>query len=75
MYVGSHKVYLPCILQSKKRYVGLSYESPNQSTPTFDAKGIETVRRDNCPAVGKVSLALALALAMVITLGYCASVL
>lgn len=21
--------------------------------PTFDAKGIETVRRDSCPAVGK----------------------
>lgn len=49
------QVYLPCILQTKKRYVGLSYESPNQTTPVFDAKGIETVRRDNCPAVGKVS--------------------
>lgn len=58
--LGSHnsycslQVYLPCVLQSKKRYVGLSYESPDQATPTFDAKGIETVRRDNCPAVGKV---------------------
>lgn len=38
------KVYHPCILQTKKRYVGFMYESPTQTTPTFDAKGIETVR-------------------------------
>ncbi|XP_071800751.1 DNA polymerase zeta catalytic subunit-like [Asterias amurensis] len=48
------KVYHPCVLQSKKRYVGYSYESPDQSEPDFDAKGIETVRRDSCPAVGKI---------------------
>ncbi|GLC55953.1 hypothetical protein PLESTB_001048500, partial [Pleodorina starrii] len=48
------KVYHPCILQTKKRYVGFSYESPNQAQPTFDAKGIETVRRDSCPAVSKL---------------------
>jgi DNA polymerase zeta len=30
------------------------YESPDQADPVFDAKGIETVRRDGCPAVGKV---------------------
>lgn len=48
------KVYQPCILQTKKRYVGYMYESPEQEVPTYDAKGIETVRRDGCPAVSKV---------------------
>ena len=33
------------------------YESPEQAEPQFDAKGIETVRRDNCPAVSKVTIA------------------
>ncbi|XP_024534003.1 DNA polymerase zeta catalytic subunit [Selaginella moellendorffii] len=47
------KVYHPCVLLTKKRYVGYSYESPTQETPTFDAKGIETVRRDSCAAVAK----------------------
>lgn len=45
---------MPCILQTKKRYVGFMYESPDQKEPVFDAKGIETVRRDNCPVVSKV---------------------
>ncbi|XP_044756178.1 DNA polymerase zeta catalytic subunit isoform X2 [Coccinella septempunctata] len=48
------KVYQPCILQTKKRYVGYMYESPEQKVPTYDAKGIETVRRDGCPAVSKM---------------------
>ncbi|EFJ43266.1 hypothetical protein VOLCADRAFT_66026, partial [Volvox carteri f. nagariensis] len=57
------KVYQPCILQTKKRYVGFSYESPSQTQPTFDAKAREwtrggergeTVRRDSCPAVAKL---------------------
>lgn len=30
------------------------YESPDQESPVFLAKGIETVRRDGCPAVSKV---------------------
>ncbi|XP_078436093.1 recovery protein 3 isoform X2 [Wolffia australiana] len=47
------KVYHPCFLLTKKRYVGYSYEGPGQDKPTFDAKGIETVRRDTCPAVAK----------------------
>lgn len=50
----SAKVYYPCILQTKKRYVGYSYESVDQQEPKFDAKGIETVRRDSCSAVSKV---------------------
>ncbi|XP_029965506.1 LOW QUALITY PROTEIN: DNA polymerase zeta catalytic subunit [Salarias fasciatus] len=48
------KVYLPCVLQTKKRYVGYMYESLDQKEPVFDAKGIETVRRDGCPAVSKI---------------------
>ncbi|KAK9875165.1 hypothetical protein WA026_005957 [Henosepilachna vigintioctopunctata] len=48
------KVYQPCILQTKKRYVGYMYESPDQKDPVYDAKGIETVRRDGCPAVSKM---------------------
>ncbi|KAM0954326.1 putative DNA-directed DNA polymerase [Dioscorea sansibarensis] len=47
------KVYSPCFLLTKKRYVGYSFESPDQKNPKFDAKGIETVRRDTCPAVAK----------------------
>lgn len=48
------KVYHPCFLVTKKRYVGMMYETPQQAVPTFDAKGIETVRRDSCPAVAKM---------------------
>ena len=49
------QVYLPCVLQTKKRYVGYMYETLDQKEPVFDAKGIETVRRDTCPAVAKVT--------------------
>lgn len=47
------QVYHPSVLMTKKRYVGMMFESPGQQEPTFDAKGIETVRRDTCPAVAK----------------------
>ena len=48
------KVYFPCVLLAKKRYVGYKYESKNQLVPEFDAKGIETVRRDGTPAEQKI---------------------
>lgn len=48
------KVYHPCVLLAKKRYVGFKYESRNQKEPEFDAKGIETVRRDGTPAEQKI---------------------
>ncbi|VVC26026.1 Hypothetical protein CINCED_3A006758 [Cinara cedri] len=48
------KVYLPCILQTKKRYCGYMYENIEQKKPKYEAKGIETVRRDGCPAVAKI---------------------
>ncbi|KAH7402595.1 hypothetical protein BKA66DRAFT_404838 [Pyrenochaeta sp. MPI-SDFR-AT-0127] len=48
------KVYHPCVLLAKKRYVGFKYEHRNQKEPDFDAKGIETVRRDGTPAEQKI---------------------
>lgn len=48
------KVYHPCVLLAKKRYVGFKYEHRNQKEPAFDAKGIETVRRDGTPAEQKI---------------------
>ena len=48
------KVYLPCVLLAKKRYVGFKYENRFQKDPDFDAKGIETVRRDGTPGEQKI---------------------
>jgi DNA polymerase zeta len=39
---------------AKKRYVGFKYENPDEKEPIFDAKGIETVRRDGIPAGQKM---------------------
>ena len=47
------KVYQPCLLVAKKRYVGMAWDSPGAAAPAFDDKGIETVRRDTCGAVSK----------------------
>ena len=47
------KVYSPCLLVTKKRYCGTMYES-KADAGSFDAKGIETVRRDSCPYVAKL---------------------
>ncbi|KAF9015170.1 hypothetical protein BDQ17DRAFT_1403881 [Cyathus striatus] len=37
---------VPIKLKFEKRYVGFKYENADEREPTFDAKGIETVRRD-----------------------------
>lgn len=47
------KVYFPSVLMSKKRYCGYKYEFEG-CLPVFDAKGIETVRRDGCNLVSKI---------------------
>jgi DNA polymerase zeta len=47
------KVYHPCVLMTKKRYVGYSYENETKG-PRFESKGIETVRRDSCPIVSQI---------------------
>ena len=47
------KVYFPYLLINKKRYAGLYYTRPDQYDK-MDCKGIETVRRDNCPLVARM---------------------
>jgi DNA polymerase delta subunit 1 len=47
------KVYFPYLLISKKRYAGLYWTLPDKFD-RMDTKGIETVRRDNCPLVKDV---------------------
>merc|ERR1719401_1269300 len=44
------KVYFPYLLMNKKRYAGLYWTRP-ETYDKLDAKGIETVRRDNCGLV------------------------
>merc|ERR1719446_2050587 len=44
------KVYFPYLLMNKKRYAGL-YWTNAEKWDKLDAKGIETVRRDNCSLV------------------------
>ncbi|KAJ3855937.1 hypothetical protein EV368DRAFT_33584 [Lentinula lateritia] len=49
------KVYHPCVLMAKKRYVGFKYENVDDKEPVFEAKGIETVRRDGIAAQQKMT--------------------
>jgi hypothetical protein len=58
MKLQFEKIYSPLILLSKKHYAGYKYEDLNQvkkDEKTFEAKGIETVRRDTCEAVSKIT--------------------
>mmetsp|Transcript_19602 Transcript_19602/g.22540 ORF Transcript_19602/g.22540 Transcript_19602/m.22540 type:complete len:565 (+) Transcript_19602:5837-7531(+) len=48
------KVYHATLLQTKKKYCGMKYDSPKQKKPVFEAKGIETVRRDQCLLTQKI---------------------
>lgn len=47
------KVYGASLMQTKKKYCGMKYESPDQK-PVFEAKGIETIRRDQCTLTKKI---------------------
>nr|BAO20824.1 DNA polymerase delta catalytic subunit [Thereuonema tuberculata] len=47
------KVYFPYLLINKKRYAGLYFTRP-ETYDKMDCKGIETVRRDNCPLVANL---------------------
>lgn len=48
------KIYQPCVLQTKKRYCGFKFESPEQRKPEFEVKGMESIRRDCCPGAAKM---------------------
>uniref|UniRef100_A0A3Q0RBX5 DNA polymerase n=1 Tax=Amphilophus citrinellus TaxID=61819 RepID=A0A3Q0RBX5_AMPCI len=48
------KVYFPYLLINKKRYAGLYFSSSTDTHDKMDCKGIETVRRDNCPLVANL---------------------
>ncbi|XP_003465533.2 DNA polymerase delta catalytic subunit isoform X1 [Cavia porcellus] len=48
------KVYFPYLLISKKRYAGLLFSSRPDSHDRMDCKGLEAVRRDNCPLVANL---------------------
>lgn len=44
------KIYHPYLLMAKKKYAGMQWTNPKKPDK-MDAKGIETVRRDNCELV------------------------
>ena len=48
------QVYYPYLLINKKRYAGLHYSSRPEAYDKMECKGIETVRRDNCPLVANL---------------------
>lgn len=47
------KVYFPYLLINKKRYAGLYFTKPDKYDK-MDCKGLETIRRDNCPLVANM---------------------
>ena len=56
MKLQFEKVYLPCLLQMRKRYCGVIYESEKEigQPPKLEVKGMEMMRRDSAPVVQKV---------------------
>lgn len=48
------QVYYPYLLINKKRYAGLYFSGSADTHEKMDCKGIETVRRDNCPLVANL---------------------
>lgn len=49
MELKFEKILMPCILTSKKRYVGYKHLNMKDE-PKFASKGIEIIRRDGCRA-------------------------
>lgn len=47
------KVYYPYLLINKKRYIGGYWETSSEKMDKVDAKGVESVRRDNCQLVSE----------------------
>jgi len=54
VHLKLEKVYKGSIMQTKKKYCGMKYEFLEQKKPIFEAKGIETIRRDQCALTQKV---------------------
>ena len=52
--IAPPQVYYPYLLINKKRYAGLYFSSSAHTHEKMDCKGIETVRRDNCPLVANL---------------------
>ena len=47
------KIYHPCIILTKKHYVGQIFEKESDRPGTIDSKGIETIRKDSCEFVAE----------------------
>lgn len=47
------KVYKGTLLQTKKRYCGMKFDSPQQK-PELESKGLETIRKDQCLLTQKI---------------------
>lgn len=59
MELEHEKCYTSYCLYSKKRYAGLMFTKPDPAAPDYiDVKGLQLVRRDNCPLVKDVSNAI-----------------
>ena len=56
MKLQFEKVYHPCLLQMRKRYCGVIYESAKEigRPPKLEVKGMEMMRRDSAPLVQRV---------------------
>lgn len=54
LFLLNPQVYYPYLLINKKRYAGLYFSSSADTHEKMDCKGIETVRRDNCPLVANL---------------------
>lgn len=48
------KVYNPCILLQRKRYIALLHEKSPEKPDYIDCKGVELKRRDNAPIVKEI---------------------
>jgi len=53
VHLEYEKVYHPCFLAAKKRYVGYKFESATETKGVIDCKGMEIIRRDSCPLLQK----------------------